>query len=98
MYEAESPQEEGVMTEKDKGAWRLNRQVSLSFVLEMVLLGSLIVGSWFNLQSRLDLLGRDVELLLERQRDFCSRLDAMQEKTIAHEYRLRAVEEVAKGE
>ncbi len=84
--------------ETDKGGWRLNRQVSLSFVLELVLLGSLIVGSWFNLQSRLDLLSRDVDLLLERQRDFCSRLDGFQEKMISHEYRLRAVEGVAKTE
>jgi hypothetical protein len=84
--------------DKDKGAWRLNRQVSLSFVLEMVLLGSLIVGSWFNLQTRLDLLGRDVELLLEQQRDYCVRLEAMQEKTIAHEYRLRTLEGVAQND
>ena len=84
--------------ETERGGWRLNRQVSLSFVLELLLLGSLIVGSWFNLQSRLDLLSRDVDLLLERQRDFCSRLDGLQEKMISHEYRLRAVEGAAQNE
>lgn len=72
--------------------WRFNRQVSLSFLLEVVLLGSMIVGSWVNLQGQLALLRRDVELLLERQREFCVKLEVMQERTISHEYRLRAVE------
>ncbi len=72
--------------------WRFNRQVSLSFLLEVVLLGSMIVGSWVNLQGQLGLLQRDVELLLERQREFVAKLEVMQERTISHEYRLRAVE------
>lgn len=80
--------------------WRFNRRVSLSFLLEVVLLGSMIVGSWVNLQGQLGLLQRDVELLLERQREFVAKLEVMQERTISHEYRLRAVEssrEVKRG-
>jgi len=45
---------------KETNDWRLNRQVSLSFLLELVLLGSLIVSSWFNLQRQLDLVACDV--------------------------------------
>jgi len=77
---------------KETNDWRLNRQVSLSFLLELVLLGSLIVSSWFNLQRQLDLVACDVELLLERQKELCGRLEALQEKSISHEYRLRAIE------
>lgn len=77
---------------KETNGWRLNRQVNLSFLLELVLLGSLIVGSWFNLQRQLDLVGRDVGLLLERQKELCGKLEALQEKTVSHEYRLRSME------
>lgn len=75
--------------------WRLNRQVSLSGLVELMLLGSLIVGSWFNLQRQLDLVSHDVALLLERQKDLCVKLDTLQEKTISHEYRLQTVENAA---
>jgi hypothetical protein len=78
--------------EAKESRWRINRQVSLSIVVEMVLLGSLIVTSWFNLQGRLELLGRDVELLLERQGQLYERLEVLQERTIAHEYRIRSLE------
>jgi len=72
--------------------WRLERQVSVSGLIQVVLLASLIVGSWFNLQRQLDIVSHDVGLLLERQKEFYGRLEALQEKTISHEYRLRSVE------
>lgn len=81
---------------KETNGWRLNRQVNLSFLLELVLLGSLIVGSWFNLQRQLDLVARDVGLLLERQKELCGKLEALQEKTISHEYRLRSMESASR--
>jgi hypothetical protein len=95
VYEAEGLTEEKMTTEQreaKESRWRINRQVSLSIVVEMVLLGSLIVTSWFNLQGRLELLGRDVELLLERQGQLYERLEVLQERTIAHEYRIRSLE------
>ncbi len=93
------PEEEGeggVTMVKETNGWRLNRQVNLSFLLELVLLGSLIVGSWFNLQRQLDLVGRDVGLLLERQKELCGKLETLQEKTISHEYRLRSMESASR--
>lgn len=70
----------------------LNRQVSLSFIVELVLLASLIVGSWVNLQRQLDGLQRDVKMLLENQKRFSARVEVIGEKTIAMEYRIRALE------
>ncbi len=81
---------------KETNGWRLNRQVNLSFLLELVLLGSLIVGSWFNLQRQLDLVARDVGLLLDRQKELCGKLETLQEKTISQEYRLRAMESASR--
>lgn len=81
---------------KETNGWRLNRQVNLSFMLELILLGSLIVGSWFNLQRQIDMVGRDVGLLLERQKELCGKLETLQEKTISHEYRLRAMESASR--
>lgn len=78
-------------TEKSTG-WRLNRQINLSVLLQLVLLASLIVGSWINLQRQLDLLQRDVNMLLEGQKEFEKRVELLWCRTVSHEYRLRAVE------
>ena len=95
--EEEGEEEEGGVTmAKETNGWRLNRQVNLSFLLELVLLGSLIVGSWFNLQRQLDLVGRDVGLLLERQKELYGKLETLQEKTISHEYRLQSMESASR--
>jgi len=70
----------------------LNRQVSLSFIVELVLLASLIVGSWVNLQRQLDGLQRDVKMLLENQKGFSGRVEDIGERTMAMEYRIKALE------
>jgi len=57
-----------------------------------VLLASLIVGSWVNLQRQLDLLQRDVGMLLQCQRNFEQKLESLWSKSISYEYRLQAVE------
>lgn len=72
--------------------WRLQRQVSVSVLVQLVTLAGLIVGSWVNLQRQLDLVSHDVKQLLTAQEKFCDKLENLQEKTIAQEYRLRQVE------
>jgi hypothetical protein len=80
------------MAEENSRNWRINRQVNLSVLVQLIFLASLIVGSWVNLQRQLDLLQRDVGLILERQKAFQEKFESLQEKAIAYEYRLRAVE------
>jgi hypothetical protein len=80
------------MAEESSRSWRINRQVNLSVLVQLIFLASLIVGSWVNLQRQLDLLQRDVGLILERQKAFQEKFESLQEKAIAYEYRLRAVE------
>lgn len=80
-------------TENGNGkSWRLNRQVNLSVLIQLVLLASLIVGSWVNLQRQLDMLQKDVTVLLDNQKKFESRIENLQDKSIAFEYRIRAIE------
>ncbi len=76
-----------------KQRWHLERRVSVSVLVQLVTLAGLIVGSWVNLQRQLDLVSRDVKQLLTTQEKFCDRLDALQEKTIAYEYRLQTIEQ-----
>jgi len=83
------------MAEGNSKVWRVNRQVSVSVFIQLIFLASLIVGSWVNLQRQLDLLQRDVRLILETQKAFGEKFESLQEKTIAYEYRLRAVEGAA---
>jgi len=80
------------MAGENSTGWRLNRQISLSVVVQLLLLASLIVGSWFNLQRQLDLLQRDVSVLLAGQRELEQKIELLWSKSISHEYRLRAIE------
>ena len=72
--------------------WRMDRQVNLAMVMQLVLLASLIVGQWMDTQRRLDRVGYDVVRLGEQLDRFGRRLDAVGEKTIAHDVRLSVLE------
>jgi len=80
------------MSPTNNKGWRLNRQINLSVIVQLVLLASLIVGSWVNLQRQLDLLQRDVTMLLQSQNSIEQKLESLWTKSISHEYRLQAVE------
>lgn len=73
--------------------WRLQRQVSVSVFFQLITLAALIVTSWVNLQRQLDLVSHDVKQLLAAQEKIGDKLENLQERTIAHEYRLRTIEQ-----
>lgn len=73
--------------------WQVERRVTVSALLQLITLAGLIVGSWVNLQRQLDLVQRDVRLLLTAQEKFCGKLEGLQERTISYEYRLQAIEQ-----
>ena len=80
------------MAQKGSKSWRLNRQINVSVIVQLTLLASLIVGSWLNLQRQLDLLQRDVSMLLQCQYSLQQKLESLWSKSISHEYRLQAIE------
>jgi len=80
------------MAEENLQGWQFNRQINVSVLVQLILLASLIVGSWVNLQRQLDLLQRDVAYLCQCQRDFQQKLETLSAKSISYEYRLRAIE------
>ena len=80
------------MIEKTSNRWRLNRVVNLSVILQLVCLGSLIVGSWVNLQGQLDLLAHDVKRLVESNKEFHQKIENLWIGSVETEYRLRNVE------
>ena len=73
-------------------SWQFNRQINVSVLVQLVFLASLIVGSWVNLQRQLDLLQRDVTMLLQCQKDFAVKLQTLSAKSISYEYRLKSIE------
>jgi hypothetical protein len=80
------------MAETNSRSWQFNRQINVSVLVQLVLLASLILGSWVNLQRQLDLLQRDVAMLLQCQRNVERKLESLWSKSISYEYRLRAIE------
>ena len=73
-------------------SWQLNRTVNLSVLVQLAFLASLILGSWVNLQRQLDSLQRDVTSLLETQKRSADKVEALQEKVISHEFRIKNLE------
>jgi flagellar biosynthesis chaperone FliJ len=82
------------MDENNSRTWQFNRQINLSVLVQLLLLASLIVGSYVNLQRQLDLLQRDVTMLLQCQRSFEQKLETLSAKSISYEYRLQALEKL----
>jgi len=80
------------MVRESSAHWRLDRRINLSVLLQLLVLVSLILGSWVNLQRQLDLLQHDVAALLQSQKESQQRLELLSEKSISHEYRLQGVE------
>lgn len=73
--------------------WRLNRQVSVSALVQIAVLASLIVGSWVNLQTRLDVLAQDVAELVAWQKQLQGRIERLWAQGVAHQYRIGALEQ-----
>jgi hypothetical protein len=80
------------MAEVNSKSWHFNRQINVSVLVQLVLLASLIVGSWVNLQRQLDILQRDVNMLLQYQQNVEQKLESLWSKSISYEYRLQAME------
>jgi hypothetical protein len=81
-----------MMAEGNSKSWQFNRQINVSVLIQIVLLASLILGSWVNLQRQLDLLQRDVGMLLQSQQNFEQKLESLWDKSISYEYRLQVIE------
>ena len=80
------------MTKESSKRWQFDRQINLSVLIQLVLPTSLIVGSWVNLQRQLDLLQRDVTMLIESNTSFCQKFEKLLTISIEHEYRLQSLE------
>jgi hypothetical protein len=80
------------MAKENTAHWRLDRRISLAVLLQLMVLVSLILGSWVNLQRQLDLLQHDVTMLLTNQKESQQKLERLSNQSLSHEYRLQAVE------
>ena len=85
------------MIQENATGWRIDRRVNLSVLLQLMVIASLILGSWVNLQRQLDLLQHDVTILLQSQKEFQQKIESLSERSLSCEYRLRALEKAAGG-
>lgn len=85
------------MRRESSTRWRLDRRINLSVLVQIMVLASLILGSWINLQRQLDAVQHDVNSLLQSQKDFQRRLELLSERSISHEYRLQIIEKDQNG-
>ena len=83
------------MGDNNKQGWNFNKQLNLSVIIQLILLASLIIGSWVNLQSQMNVLSYDMERILECQKQFQSKIENISMKNITYECRLKTLEEKA---
>jgi hypothetical protein len=86
------------MARENATNWRLDRRINLSVLLQVMVLASLILGSWVDLQRQLDLLQHDVTMLLQSQKEFQQKLELLSERSLSCEYRLQALERRKTGQ
>jgi hypothetical protein len=85
------------MSKANPTNWRLDRRINLSVLLQLMVLVSMILASWVNLQRQLDLLQHDVTMLLQSQKESQQKLEMLSERSLSHEYRLQIIEKDRKG-
>lgn len=78
--------------------WQFRKEVNLSMALQLCLLASLVVGSWLNLQRRIDAMQHDVQALLKGQERFSGKVEELSARGTRHEYRLEVIERLMKKE
>jgi hypothetical protein len=81
-----------MMRVRQSKSWRFDRRINASALVQIMFLATLIVGSWVNLQRQLDLLQRDVTMLLQSQKEFKQKVESLWSKSISYEYRLQSLE------
>jgi hypothetical protein len=89
-------------SQSNSRSWQFSRQINLAVLVQLLLLASLIIGSWVNLQRQLALLQHDMSMLIQTHKQLQTKLEQLAAQGTNHEYRLRAVEkaipEVSKGD
>jgi hypothetical protein len=88
---------EVVMRKVNTTNWRLDRRINLSVLLQLMVLASMILASWVNLQRQLGSLQHDVAALLQSQKEFQQKLELLAERSLSHEFRLQTIEKNQNG-
>jgi uncharacterized membrane protein YqgA involved in biofilm formation len=81
-----------------RNKWQFKKEINLSMVIQLCLMASLVIGSWLNLERRIDALQHDVETLLKGQDRFSGKVEELSAVTVRHEYRLEVIERTMKKE
>ena len=82
----------------NENTWQFKKEVNLSMMIQLCLMASLVVGSWLNLERRIDALQYDVETLLKGQERFAGKVDELGTVSVRHEYRLEVIERTLRKE
>jgi hypothetical protein len=72
--------------------WQFNKQVNLSTLVQLFFLASLIITSWVNLQTQLDSIEKDVQMLLTCQNSSKEKMEKLTTESISFDYRIKAIE------
>jgi hypothetical protein len=80
------------MADNGSRNWHFDRHISVAVLIQLLLVGCLVVGSWVNLQRQLVVMQRDVSTLVKSQENLEGKLESLSVKSISYEYRLQALE------
>ena len=78
----------GKETNGDGATWRFRREVTLGTLLQLVVLLTMVVAGWSNLQRELAVIHHDLTQLIESNREQLQRIETLSWRVEHHEYRL----------
>ncbi len=72
--------------------WRINKQINISVLLQLVLLAVMIIASWSNIQAKLEVIQCDLRRLLQNQSQVQAKVAKLNDDCIGFEYRIKTIE------
>jgi hypothetical protein len=72
--------------------WQFKKEVTLGVLIQLCLMASLVLGSWVNLERRIDALQHDVDALLKGQDRFAGKVDQLSADSVRNQYRIEVIE------
>ena len=71
--------------------WHINKQINISTIIQIILLASLILGSWLNIQYQLNTLENDISQILKGQKCFAEKVENLSSDVFANKYEIRII-------
>ena len=77
----------------ETSSWCFRREVTLGTVLHIIVILSMVIAGWSNLQKELVLIRHELTQLIISKEQLCEHMEKLSERSRSHDYRIMKLEE-----